>query len=272
MPADRKTTEQHVAEKPGSMERPRTAVPSAAGASPARVGYSQDEAPSIRLNDHAAGAGGGSGPGSPTPATSSGASTAPPAAPTQVPAFTMAGSVVGIHGSNAVLTPEATTLAVDSAKFAWDARVAAPSGPQVANWDAGFIQNITWHSLLSRYRHTDQRYLVGVPIRDTWKSTTAPWYDDGSFRPVDPGKTVPVAMSDIPWHRLTWNDPRTGEANALVRTTRILAAQSLAGRAEQGKPGHRLLEKCRLGTRLRCQRERPHRHQRRSGHGESHDR
>jgi hypothetical protein len=134
----------------------------------------------------------------------------------------VAGSVVGIHGSNAVLTPEATTLAVDSAKFTWDARVTAPSGPQVGNWDVGFIQNITWNSLLSRYRHTDQRYLVSVPIRDTWKSTTAPWYDDGSFRPADPGKTVPVAMSDIPWHRLTWNDPRMGEADALVRTTRLL--------------------------------------------------
>jgi phage-related protein len=132
------------------------------------------------------------------------------------------GSIVGIHGANAVLTPEATTLAVDSAKFTWDARVTAPSGPQVANWDVGFIQNITWHSLLSRYRHTDQRYLVSVPIRDTWKSTTAPWYDDSSFRPAYPGKTVSVAMSDIPWHRLTWNDPRTGEANALLRTTRIL--------------------------------------------------
>ncbi|MGZ4843622.1 MAG: eCIS core domain-containing protein [Candidatus Angelobacter sp.] len=222
MSADRKMTEQRVVEKPGSVERPRTSVPSAAGASPTRVGFSREETPSVRLKDQASGAGAGPGPGTPTPATSSGGPGTPPVGATQVPAFTVAGSVVGIHGANAVLTPEATTLAVDSAKFTWDARVAAPSGPQVAKWDVGFIQNITWHSLLSRYRHTDQRYLVSVPIRDTWKSTTAPWYDDSSFRPVDPGKTVPVAMSDIPWHRLTWNDPRTGEANALVRTTRIL--------------------------------------------------
>ena len=224
MSADRKTTEQRAVEKPGSVERPRTAVPSGAGASPARVGFSQDEMPPVRLNDHAtgAGAGPGSGSGSPPPATSTGSSTAPPAGPTQVPAFTVAASIAGTSGANAVLTPEAATLLVDSSKFAWNAQVTSPSVPPVANWDVGFIQNITWHSLVSHYRRTDQRYLVSVPIRDTWNSTTPPWYDDSSFRPAVPGKDVPVAMSDIPWHRIPWNDPRTGEVNALVRTVRIL--------------------------------------------------
>ncbi|HEX4604055.1 MAG TPA: DUF4157 domain-containing protein [Candidatus Angelobacter sp.] len=116
----------------------------------------------------------------------------------------------------------ATDLVVDSAKFTWNARVTAPSGAPVANWDVGFIQNITWHSLVSNYRHTVQRYLVPVPIRDTWNSTTPPWYDDSSFRPAVPGKDVSVGMSDIPWHRVPWDDPRTGEVNALLRTVRVL--------------------------------------------------
>jgi hypothetical protein len=222
MSADRKTTEQRAVEKPGSVERPRTAVPSGAGASPARVGFSQNEMPPVRLNDHASGAGAGPGPGSPPPATSTGSSTAPLAGPTQVPAFTVAASIAGTSGANAVLTPEAGTLLVDSSKFTWNARVTSPSAPPVASWDVGFIQNITWHSLVSHYRRTDQRYLVSVPIRDTWNSTTPPWYDDSSFRPAVPGKEVPVAMSDIPWHRIPWNDPRTGEVNALVRTVRTL--------------------------------------------------
>ena len=221
MSADRKPTEQHVVEKPASVERRRAAVPSAAGASPARVGFSQNETPPVRLNDHAAGAGAGPGHGAPAPTTSAGSSTAPAPA-TQAPTFTVAASASGTSGPNAVLTPEAATLLVDSAKFMWNARVTAPSAPAVANWDVGFIQNITWHSLVSHYRRTDQRYLVPVPIRDTWNSTTPPWYDDSSFRPAAPGKDVSVGMSDIPWHRVPWDDPRTGEANALVRTVRIL--------------------------------------------------
>jgi hypothetical protein len=138
MSADRKTTEQRVVEKPGNVERPRTAFPSAAGASPARVGFSQDEMPAVRLNDHAAGAGAGPGPGSPTPTTTSGVSTAPPAGPTQVPAFTVASSIAGTSGPNAILTPEAGTLLVDSAKFTWNARVTSPSAPPVANWDTEY--------------------------------------------------------------------------------------------------------------------------------------
>src|SRR5262249_19351806 len=116
--------------------------------------------------------------------------------------------------------PEPAQLLVDSARFTWNARVNCPSDPGVADWDLGFIQNATEHSLEAQYRRTTQRYQVPVPIRDVWQSTAVPWYDDRARGPARPGVEVPVAMSDTPWHRAPWNDPRTGEVNALVRTTR----------------------------------------------------
>ncbi|HZE79589.1 MAG TPA: hypothetical protein VE604_01730, partial [Candidatus Polarisedimenticolia bacterium] len=72
--------------------------------------------PAVRLNDHGvgAGAGPGPGPGFPTPPAPSAVRTAPPAGPTQVPAFTVASSIAGTSGPNAILTPEAGTLLADS--------------------------------------------------------------------------------------------------------------------------------------------------------------
>src|SRR5262249_33601594 len=159
-------------------------------------------------------------PASTLPTRPSAVSPTPTAPVSGSPTFTVTASITGTSGPNAVLTPEPAQLLVDSARFTWNARVNCPSDPGVADWDLGFIQNATEHSLEAQYRRTTQRYQVPVPIRDVWQSTAVPWYDDRARGPARPGVEVPVAMSDTPWHRAPWNDPRTGEVNALVRTTR----------------------------------------------------
>ncbi|MCU1255835.1 MAG: hypothetical protein JWM83_2134, partial [Candidatus Angelobacter sp.] len=217
-------TEQQAAEKPTSAEQPRAASPFAGGASPARIGFSQDDTPPVRLNDGPVGAGQSHGrviPPVPTlPTRTSAVPPSPRPSASSDPAFRVTASITGTSGPNAVLTPEAEQLLVDSARFTWNARVSAPSDPLVANWDVGFVQNATEHSLDAQYRHTVQRYQVPTPIRDTWQSSAPPWYDDRSFRSAVPSSEVAVSMNDTPWHRAPWNDPRTGEVNALVRTTR----------------------------------------------------
>src|SRR5262249_33347894 len=224
MSAERKTTEHQAAEKPRSIEQPRAASLSGQGASRPWVGFLPQEALPVRLNDGRVGAGqspGRTAPPASTVATRPSTASPTPTAPTSSsPTFTVTASITGTSGPNAVLTPEPTQLLVDSARFTWNARVNCPSDPGVADWDLGFIQNATEHSLEAQYRRTTQRYQVPVPIRDVWQSTAVPWYDDRARGPARPGVEVPVAMSDTPWHRAPWNDPRTGEVNALVRTTR----------------------------------------------------
>jgi phage-related protein len=224
MSAERKTTEHQAAEKSRSVEQPRVTSAAAQGASRPWLGFASQEVPPVRLSDGPVGAGqnrGSAAPPAPTlPTRPSAVPPSPTTAASATPAFAVTASVTGTSGPNAVLTPEPAQLLVDSARFTWNARVSSPSDPSVANWDVGFIQNATEHSLEAQYRRTTQRYQVPVPIRDVWQSTAAPWYDDRSHLAARPGAEVPVAMSDTPWHRAPWNDPRTGEVNALVRTTR----------------------------------------------------
>ncbi|HEX3092725.1 MAG TPA: DUF4157 domain-containing protein, partial [Candidatus Angelobacter sp.] len=224
MPAERKTTEQRAVEKAGSVDHPRATIPSAQGASRGHAGFSPDDTPAVRLSDDPVGAGQDHGHGLPPPRPLPGRTSAvPPSlrpAVPSAPAFNVTASVTGTSGPNAVLTPEAAQLLVDSARLSWNARVSAPLDITVANWDIGFIQNATEHSLEARYRHTVQRYQVPVPIRDAWQSSAPPWYDDSSHVAARPGAETAVTMNDTPWHRAPWNDPRTGEVNALVRTAR----------------------------------------------------
>src|SRR5262249_45347999 len=181
MSAERKTTE-HQAEKPRAVEQPRATNLSAQGASRPWLGFSAQDVLPVRLSDGPVGAGQNRGsaapPASTLPTRASVVPPSPTASASASPAFAVTASTAGTSGPNAVLTPEAAQLLVDSARFSWTARVSSPSDPLAANWDVGFIQNATEHSLEAQYRHTMQRYQVPVPIRDVWQSTAVPWYDD----------------------------------------------------------------------------------------------
>src|SRR5882724_9196400 len=111
MATDRKMTEQRAAEKPAIAEQPRAASPSGDGASPARIGFSQDETPPVRLNDGPVGAGQSNGrviPPVPTlPTRTSAVPPSPRPSASSDPAFTVTASITGTSGPNAVLTPEA---------------------------------------------------------------------------------------------------------------------------------------------------------------------
>ena len=190
---------------------------------PVRASYGTDDAPSVHLSE---GAAAGQSPGltlpripAPPPRT------LPPrvsaGAPLLRPAFTVSAFTAGGAG-NATLTP-GSDLLVDSPLFQSSARVQSPSGIDVPNWDIGYIQTATAHSLENRYRHTTEAWRVAVPIRDSLAGAPAPWYRSDALAPARPGRESAVAMDDHPFHHVAWNDPRTGEQNALIGTTRRFA-------------------------------------------------
>src|SRR6476661_4023193 len=190
---------------------------------PVRASYGTDDAPSVHLSE---GAAAGQTPGltlprmpAPPPRT------LPPrvsaGAPLLRPAFTVSAFTAAGAG-NATLTP-GSDLLVDSPLFQSSARVQSPGGIDVPNWDIGYIQTATAHSLENRYRHTTEAWRVAVPIRDSLAGTPAPWYRSDAFAPARPGRESAVAMDDHPFHHAAWNDPRTGEENALIGTTRRFA-------------------------------------------------
>jgi hypothetical protein len=122
-------------------------------------------------------------------------------------------------GNNAILTPRAATLLIDSPLFTSSATVHSSKGnPDVATWDVGYIQTAASHHLETLYVQTTKEYRVPTPVRDAAGNTAAPWYFDKS--PAVPGADVAVSMSDHPVHGVPWKDPRTGELNALVKTSR----------------------------------------------------
>ena len=190
---------------------------------PVRPSYSADDAPSVSLGESPA-AGQSRGPTLPhipvpppralPPRTS-------PGAPLLRPAFTVSAFTAGGAG-NATLTPGGDLL-VDSPLFQSSARVQSPGGVDVPNWDIGYIQTATAHFLENRYRHTTENWRVAVPVRDSLAGTPAPWYRTDALTPARPGRESAVAMDDHPFHHASWDDPRTGERNALITTTRRFA-------------------------------------------------
>lgn len=223
MAVDR-TNSQKQAEQAAAAETHGQSPGKLAGASaPARASYGADDAPSVRLSE---GAAAGQSPGLtlpriPAPPPRALPPRVSPGAPLLRPAFTVSAFTASGAG-NAALTPAADLL-VDSPLFQSSARVQSPGGIDVPNWDIGYIQTATGHFLENRYRHTTETWRVAVPIRDSLAGTPAPWYRSDAFTPALPGRESAVAMDDHPFHHAAWNDPRTGERNALIGTTRRFA-------------------------------------------------
>jgi hypothetical protein len=229
MAADRTNTQQHAEQKPAGEEHPRYRSASTGASPSSRAPVSLNEPASVRLSEGSAVTGGPPPPRphphvpSPAapPAHAGGAAKTPPAHPVAAkpPVFTVKSFTAKEAGNNAILTPRAATLLVDSPLFTSSATVHSPKGnPDVANWDVGYIQTAASHHLETLYVHTTKEYRVATPVRDAAGNTAAPWYFDKS--PAVPGTDVAVSMSDHPAHGVPWKDPRTGELNALVKTSR----------------------------------------------------
>src|SRR5215467_2580321 len=190
---------------------------------PVRPSYNTDDAPLVRLGESRAA---GQTPGPtlpriPAPPPRALPPRAAAGAPLLRPAFTVS-AFTATGAGNATLTPGGDLL-IDSPLFQSSARVQSPGGVDVPNWDIGYIQTATAHFLENQYRHTTENWRVAVPLRDALAGTPAPWYRTDALTPARQGRESAVAMDDHPFHHVSWDDPRTGERNALIRTTRRFA-------------------------------------------------
>ncbi|HZI55928.1 MAG TPA: DUF4157 domain-containing protein, partial [Verrucomicrobiae bacterium] len=123
---------------------------------------------------------------------------------------------------NASFSRGPLALTVTSPAFISSAGVQGPRGDlTVANWDIGYVQNVTSFLLESRYRWNMLQTQVSTPILDSVEGTPAPWYSNSAHRSALAGAPVSVTMTDAPWHDAFWWNP--GPPNTLVQTTRRMA-------------------------------------------------
>jgi hypothetical protein len=153
------------------------------------------------------------------------ATVAPPVVrPAQIPTFTVTSFPAPSGSGNAILSPNATGVGIDSPLFQSSALVTSDADPQsLAAWDVGYVQTIVTHVLRNEYVHTSAAWQVNTPIRDAQPGHQEPWYRNDSHSPVFAGgAATPVAMDDHPGHFAAWNDPRVHSPNSLARSARQL--------------------------------------------------
>jgi len=223
MALDRNNTQKQAEQPATGEDQGRSSARLTGATGPARPVYRADDAPSVRLSEGST-TGQDRPPLPPLPTLPPRSSAVPPTprpAASADPVFTV--TAFNASGSgNAILTPGADML-VDSPLFRSTARVQAPAGIDVANWDIGYIQTVTGHFLETRYSNTTQLQRVAVPIRDALAGTPEPWYRADARVAARPGAESGVSMDDHPGHHAAWNDPRTGATNTLIRVTRRFA-------------------------------------------------
>lgn len=222
MAADRTNTQHRTEQKPAGEEQTRSPGKLTGANAPARISYGAEEAPAVSLSERSTT---GQGPGHrvpPLPPLPPRASAVPPTprpAGTSDPVFTVT-SFSASGAGNANLSP-GSDMYVEAPGFRSSARVQSPAGLEVANWDIGYIQTATGHFLETRYNHTVQLQRVAVPVRDGITGAVPPWYD--ARNAARPSVESGASMVDFPGHHASWNDPRTGEQNSLIRITRRFA-------------------------------------------------
>jgi hypothetical protein len=204
----------HEGEKQAVKTPVRRATPSPAPTALHLLRPMAEAAPTVRLHNEIPTA-------QPAPAPAP-APTPAPAAPAAPPPVTFAVSSFTTSGSgNAILTPTATNLKIDSPVFRSSANVTATgAAAEVTNWDVGYIQTVFAHNLEAEYLQSFERWQYPtIPVRDGVSDGVVPWYN--TFSPIaTSGTAVSVNMSDHPNHTVTWTDPRTGRVNSLMRYRR----------------------------------------------------